>query len=134
MRRRCHHRGEPMKTASDVMSHTLFLISPSASVAEASAQMEQNHIHSLLVERADATDAYGILTDTDIVGKVLARGRAPSQLRVRDVMSKPIITIPPDCPLADIARLMAHNHINHLPVFDGKQLVGMVSSTDIFNV
>ncbi len=123
-----------MKTARDVMSYTLFLISPSASVAEASAKMEQHHIHSLLVERADATDAYGIITDTDLVGKVLARGKAPLQTLVRDVMSKPIITIPPDCLLAEIAQLMARNHINHLPVFDGKQLVGMVSSTDIFNV
>ena len=123
-----------MKTASDVMSRTLQLISPDASVAEASARMGQHHIHSLLVERADGVDSYGIITDTDIVHKVVAREKDPAQTKVRDVMSKPIVTIPPDCTLFEIAQLMAHNHINHLPVFDGQQLVGIVSSTDIYNV
>ncbi|MEP7199179.1 MAG: CBS domain-containing protein [Chloroflexota bacterium] len=123
-----------MKTASDVMTPTLFVIVPTASVADASAQMEQRQTHSLLVERADGTDAYAIITHTDIVRKVLALGKDPSRVTVRAVMTKPIITIPPDCTLFDIAQLMARHHINHLPVFDGKGLVGMVSSTDIFNV
>jgi CBS domain-containing protein len=123
-----------MKTASDVMSRTLFLITPAASVAEASAKMEQHQIHSLIVERMDGVDAYGIITDTDVVRKVLACEKDPAQTLVREVMSKPIITIPPNCTLFEIAQLMTRNHINHLPVFDGQQLVGMVSSTDIFNV
>lgn len=123
-----------MKTARDVMSRTLHLIAPEASVAQASQQMQQNHIHSLMVERCDGVDAYGIITDTDVVRKVLAQGKDPQQTRVSEVASKPIITIPPDCSLFDIAQLMARHHINHLPVFDGKQLVGMVSSSDIFNV
>jgi CBS domain-containing protein len=123
-----------MRTAADVMSRTLILISSSASVSDASIQMEQNQLHSVLVERADDLDAYGIITSTDVIHKVLAKGKDPARVAVRDVMSKPIITIPPECSLADIATLMACNHINHLPVFDGKRLVGMVSSTDIFNV
>ena len=123
-----------MKTASDVMSGTLLMIDASATVAEASAKMDQSHTHSLLVERTGAVDAYGIITSTDVVRKVLAHGKDPAQVRVREVMTKPIITIPPDCTLFDIAKLMDHNHVNHLPVYDGKRLVGMVSSTDIFNV
>ncbi|MBI5878682.1 MAG: CBS domain-containing protein [Chloroflexi bacterium] len=123
-----------MKTAKDVMTRNVYLIASTASAGEASARMQQHHIHSLLVERDGDLDAYGIVTDTDIVGKVMAQGRDPGATRVRDVMSKPIITVPPDCSLFDMAQLMARNHINHLPVFDGKQLVGIVSSTDIFNV
>jgi signal-transduction protein with cAMP-binding, CBS, and nucleotidyltransferase domain len=121
-----------MRTAGDVMSRTLFLIASSASVSDASLRMEQNHLHSLLVERADSLDAYGIVTSTDIIHKVLAKGKDPGRVAVREVMSKPIITIPPDCRLFDVAQLMARNHINHLPVFDGRQVIGMVSSTDIF--
>jgi CBS domain-containing protein len=123
-----------MRTAGDVMSRTLFLISSSANVADASIKMEQNQLHSLLVERADGLDSYGIITSTDVVHKVLAKGKDPARVAVRDVMSKPIITIPPDCSLVEMARLMESYHINHLPVFDGEQLIGMVSSTDIFNV
>jgi len=122
-----------MRTATDVMSHELFLIPSSASVSDASRKMEQNHLHSLLVERSDGLDCYGIVTSTDIIRKVLAHEKDPAQVAVRDVMSKPIITIPPDCSLFDIASLMACHHVNHLPVFDGKQLIGMVSSTDIFH-
>ncbi len=123
-----------MKTANHVMSRTLHTITPDASVAEASRKMEQNHIHSLIVDRSDGLDAYGIITDSDVIQKVLARDKNPAAVAVREVMSKPIITIPPDCSLFEIAQLMARHHINHLPVFDGKNLVGMVSSTDIFNV
>ena len=123
-----------MKTASDVMTPMLLMIAPAATVADAGAKMQENNTHSLLVERENATDAYGIITSTDVVRKVLALGHDPATVKVREVMSKPIITIPPDCALFDIAQLMAHNHINHLPVFDGARLVGIVSSTDIFNV
>jgi CBS domain-containing protein len=123
-----------MRTAAEVMSHALLLIPASASVSDASRKMEQNRMHSLVVERADGLDAFGIITSTDIIRKVLARGKDPTQVAVRDVMSKPIITIPPDCNLFDIARLMEYHHVNHLPVFDGKELIGMVSSTDIFHV
>jgi len=123
-----------MKTAKDVMTYSVRLIAPAATVQEASRAMQAQHIHSLMVERESEIDAYGIITDTDVIGKVVARGRDASKTTVRDVMSKPIITVPPDCSLFDMAQLMARNHINHLPVFDGKRLVGMVSSTDIFNV
>ena len=71
-----------MKTASDVMSGTLFIIDGSATVAEASAQMDRSHTHSLLVERTDGVDSYGIITSTDVVRKVLARGKDPAQVRV----------------------------------------------------
>ncbi len=123
-----------MKTAKDVMTRSVHLVPSSATVDDASTRMQAAHIHSLLVERDGDLDAYGIITDVDIVGKVLAVGRNAAATRVREVMSKPIITVPPDCSLFDMAQLMARNHINHLPVFDGKQLVGIVSSTDIFNV
>ena len=48
-----------MKTARDVMSHTVLTIAPFAGVADATRKMEQNHIHSLLVERVDSKDSYG---------------------------------------------------------------------------
>ncbi|TMC59354.1 MAG: CBS domain-containing protein [Chloroflexi bacterium] len=123
-----------MKTAQHVMTRALHTISPDASVADASRKMQQHKIHSLIVERCDGLDAYGIITDTDIVQKVLAPDFNPAAVYVREVMSKPIITIPPDCTLFEMAQLMTRHHINHLPVFDGTQLVGMVSSTDIFSV
>ena len=123
-----------MKTANHVMSRSLHLIAAGASVQEASRKMQQNNVHSLIVDRQDGVDAYGIITDTDIVRKVLALDKNPAAICVREVMSKPIITVPPACTLFEMAQLMAQHHINHLPVFDGEQLVGMVSSTDIFNV
>lgn len=123
-----------MKTAGDVMHPFVHAVSPATTVAAATAKMQDQHSHSLIVERDGATDAFGIITSTDVIRKVIAAGKNPASVRVRDVMSKPIITIPPDCTLFDVAQLMARNHINHLPVFDGQKLIGMVSSTDIFNV
>ena len=123
-----------MKVAKDVMTRDVLRVQRTDTVAQAAEMMKQRGIHSLLVDRASPLDAYAIITDTDVVAKVVAQGRAPKQVKVQEVMTSPIITIPPDCALQDAAQLMARNHINHLPVFDGRELVGMLSSTDIFNV
>ena len=57
-----------------------------------------------------------------------------AKLTVKKVMSSPVITISPDVPLEDAARIMADNKIGGLPVLDGDKLVGIITETDIFKI
>lgn len=123
-----------MKTAADVMTKHVVTVEPDATVAEAIAKMKQWNVSSLLVERKSSVDTWGFMSQTDLIEKVVAKEKDPEQLRVYDIMTKPVITVPPNCSLADCAALMARADIRRVLVFDGQDIVGIVSSSDIFNV
>ena len=123
-----------MKTASEVMTRHVVDVSPDATVAEAIEKMKQWNVSSLLVQRMSPGDTWGFVSQTDIVEKVIAEGREPGQVLVQEIMTKPVITVPPNCSLMDCAALMARADIRRVLVFDGQDIVGIVSSSDIFNV
>jgi CBS domain-containing protein len=123
-----------MRTAVDVMTKNVVDIEPDGTVAEAIEKMKQWNVTSLLVQRQDATDTWGFMTQTDVIEKVIARGLDPTVIRVHEIMTKPVITVPPNCSLQDCAALMARADIRRVLVFDGQEIVGIVSSSDIFQV
>jgi len=123
-----------MKTAADAMTRHVVDISPDATVAEAIEKMKQWNVSSLLVQRKDATDTWGFMSQTDVIEKVVAQGLNPQDVLVHEIMTKPVITVPPNCSLQDCAALMARADIRRVLVFDGQDIVGIVSSSDIFNV
>lgn len=122
-----------MKTASDVMTRHVVDISPDATVAEAIATMRQSSVSSLLVQRGSQGETWGFLTQTDVVEKVVAEGKDPAEIRIRDIMTKRVITVSPNCSLMDCAALMARADIRRVLVFDGRDIVGIVSGSDIFD-
>ena len=121
-----------MKTAQDVMTSEVATIAAHASVAEAIQRMRDRSVGSLLVERVSPADTWGIITQTDIVQKVVAQDKDPSGMEVAEVMSKPITIVRPDTSLRDCARLLARDHIRRVFVFDGHAIIGVVSASDIF--
>jgi CBS domain-containing protein len=123
-----------MKTASDVMTKHVVDIEPDATVAQAIDKMKQWNVSSLLVQRRSPTDTWGFMSQTDVIEKVIAQGKDPGETLVYEVMTKPVITVPPNCSLLDCAALMARADIRRVLVFDGQDIVGIVSSSDIFNV
>ncbi len=123
-----------MKTAADVMTKHVVSIEPDATVAEAIDKMKQWNVSSLLAQRPSATDTWGFMSQTDVIEKVVAQGLDPAQVHVYEIMTKPVITVPPNCSLSDCAALMARADIRRVLVFDGQDIVGIVSSSDIFNV
>jgi CBS domain-containing protein len=123
-----------MKTAADVMTKHVVDIEPDVSVAEAIEKMKQWNVSSLLVLRRGSTDTWGFMSQTDVIEKVVAPGLDPEKVQVHEIMTKPVITVPPNCSLQDCAALMARADIRRVLVFDGQDIVGIVSSSDIFNV
>jgi len=122
-----------VKTALEVMTKHIVEIDADATVAEAIATMKQWNVSSLLVRRKAPGDLWGFMTQTDVIEKVVAHGLDPQLLTVRDIMTRRIISVPPTASLEDCAALMARADIRRVLVFDGNEVMGIVSSSDIFN-
>ncbi|PSB07053.1 hypothetical protein C7B76_28605 [filamentous cyanobacterium CCP2] len=119
-----------MLRAADVMTKDIVTIRGSATVAEAVKLMKDKETHTLIVDRRYEQDAYGILTETDVVYKVAAYGKDPKRVRVCDIMTKPCIVVNPDLGVEYVARLFANTGIHQAPVIKG-ELLGVVSIRDI---
>jgi CBS domain-containing protein len=122
-----------MKTIADVMTKHVVDIEPVATVIQAIDKMKQWNVSSLLVKRESNMDTWGFMTETDVIEKVVARGLDPAEVYVHEIMSKPVITISPRSSLQECAALLARADIRRVLVYDGKDMVGIVSSSDIFN-
>ena len=120
--------------AGDVMTKYVFYIDGDKSVADAIRIMKGESLSSLVVNGKTPEDPWGIITRKDVVTKIVAPGKDPKDVKICEIMSKPLITIPPNFSLKDSAQLMHDKGIRRVAVFDGKSIVGLLSNTDIFNV
>lgn len=116
--------------ATDIMNTHVVSIRGSATIAEAVKLMAQKGVHCLMVDRRTDADAYGIITETDIVYQVIAYGKDPHTVRVFEIMTKPCITVNPELEVEYVARLFAMTGIRRAPVIQG-ELLGIISTTDI---
>ena len=115
----------------DWMIALLVFIDPDSTVLDALSLMRRRYIHSVLVDKTSDNPEYGILTSTDICDKIIAMERNPAEVRVRDIMTSPVITAKQDWTLKECSLLMSQHNIHHLPVSDEQgELVGMISATD----
>ncbi len=119
--------------AQEVMTKDVAYIDGTATVADAVRQMNDGKVSSLVVNRRDQADAWGIVTRKDVVSKVVSPGKDPAAVKVFEVMSKPLVMVSPGLILKYCARLMQAAGIRRAPVFDGKEIIGILSNTDIFN-
>lgn len=118
--------------AADVMTKNVVTIRGSATVSEAVKLMKDRGLHSLIVSRRYPEDAYGIVTQTDIVYKVAAYGADPKTVRVYEIMTKPCIVVNPDLRVEYVARLFAQTGISSAPVIK-EELLGIISINNILN-
>lgn len=119
-----------MMQAKDIMTADVITISGSATVAEAVEVMKEKGLRSLIVDRRNEEDPYGMVTESDIVYKVAAHGHNPKELRVFEIMTKPCIVVPPELGVEYVARLFANTKIRRAPVVQGR-LLGVISISDI---
>ncbi len=82
---------------------------------------------SLIVNRRDEADEYGMLLFSDIAKKVIGADKAPERVNVHEIMAKPVITVRPDMHIRYCARLFENFGIGHAPVEEDGKIVGIVS-------
>ena len=118
----------------EIMITDVVTIEPSKTANEAAEKISKTHqsgrgIGSLVV--IDKGKVVGILTEYDLVDKLLARGLNPGKTKVEELMSKPIISCTPETSIRDAAALMAKNKISHLIVIEDAKLAGIIATFDI---
>jgi CBS domain-containing protein len=121
-----------MLRALDIMTRNIAKIRGSATVAEAVRLMKQHQSRSLMVDRRSDEDAYGILTETDVMYKVVALGQDPAAVLVADIMTKPCVVVNPNATLEEVAHLFANHQLLRAPVIQGK-ILGMITVTDLLS-
>ena len=106
--------------AADIMTTKVFTIHNLATIAEAIALMQDKKVRSLIVEPSDDGEAYGIITETDIVYQVTARQKQPEEVMVYQIMTKPCIVVNPNLSLENVARLFAETGIQRGPRLESR--------------
>ena len=113
----------------DVMVKEVITIDENSTVKEAVEVMNKFGIGCLIAVRKGK--AMGIITERDLLKRVVAEAKDANKTKVKDVMSSPLIVVEPDMGLEEAVKLMFQMKIKKLPVVDGKRLIGLVTLTDI---
>lgn len=121
-----------MLRVKDLMTKSLVSVSAEDSVMEAARLMDEKGIPSVLVKRGD--EFSGIMTDRDIIGRVVSKGLDPRKVRVSEVMRSPLITISEDATVEEAARKMRDNHVRRLVVEKNQQRVALIAESDIVRI
>ncbi len=118
----------PLK-AQDVMTRDVITLDEAVSAKKAAEIMAQEGI-SAIITTAEGK-AVGILTERDILKRIVAEDKNSQDTKLKEIMSSPLITIGPDADLEEAAHLMFEKKIKNLPVIQGNRLIGLVSLQDI---
>ena len=118
------------KTAREVMTGDAQCVGENDSILDAAKMLAEHDIGSMPICGEDDR-LKGMLTDRDIVVKVLAQGKDPSQTTAGELGEGKPVTIGADDPIDEALRTMAEHKVRRLPVIDGQRLVGIVSQADI---
>ncbi len=116
---------------SDVMKTRFDTIDGLLSVAEAMKKMKHVETKTLIVNKRDENDEYGVVLISDIAREVLAKDRSPQRVNIYEIMTKPVITVDPGMDIRYCARLFDKFGLSRAPVVEKNKLVGIVSYTDM---
>lgn len=127
------HEVRPLRRlrADQVMSRRVVSIDGGATAAQACRRMRDERVSSLIVERRDPHDAYGVVTRTDVVRKVVIPGLDPDGTLVHQIMTKPLVTVTPGLAIKFCLNLMEMCRIRRVAVFDGEAVIGLLSHADV---
>ncbi len=113
----------------ELISGKLIYINSEDNVIKAAFLMRENNISSLLVKHKG--DFVGIVTEKDIINKVVAEELYPGDIKVNEIMSKNLVTISKNESIEDAAKLMRKKSIRRLVVYEDQRIVGIITETDI---
>ncbi len=117
------------RSVKDVMTPNPRTVTPETGVVEAAKLMASEDVGPLPV--VEGGELVGIVTDRDLVTRVIAEGRDPGSTLVGDVCSSKPVTVSPDDDVSHALTLLAQHQVRRLPVAEGDQIVGIVAQADI---
>ena len=120
---------EPPSIVKNVMTKSVITIDKDNSVFAAAKAMSKKGIGSIVV--TDEGKPIGIITERDILQRVVAKGLDASRTKMKDTMSKPLMTINGNMPIINAIRIMEKNKVRRLLVIEKGKLVGIVTQRDL---
>lgn len=115
---------------SDIMSRGVYTIDRREPVVAAARLLRRMNLGALPVTGAGGR-LVGMITDRDIAVRCVAAGADAGSLSVGEIMSRGVVTVPPDASVAEAAKLMGSGRVRRLPVVEDGRLVGVVSLADM---
>jgi CBS domain-containing protein len=116
----------------DLMSSPVITITKKDTVEQAAKIMSRKNFGSIVVTDTKKK-LIGIITERDIVKRIVAMNRLPSEVRVEEIMSHPVLTFAPDGDIKEAANLMKQHGIRRLVIVDKGKMVGIVTSRDLLD-
>ena len=123
----------PRMLVKDVMTSPAITVPENTTIDKTAQLMNSDKLGCIIVTSKDGK-ALGIITESDLVRRVLAKNLRPSKLTAKEVMSTPLITVDPDEMLTETARRMSKLNVRRFGVIYKGNLVGIISSRDILAI
>lgn len=119
-------------TVSEVMTTEIIKLDATATVHDATELMREHHTSSIVVNRRNDTDEFGLVVVSDIASKVLAKNLAPKRVNIYEIMSKPVLTLPMEMNIVYAAKMLSRFELSRALVVDhDRNLLGIVTLRDI---
>jgi len=116
----------------DAMTKNPVVVYPSTTLLDCSKIMDKEHVGALIIKENNVL--LGLITEQDIVRKVVAKGINPLKEQVKDYIEKEVITISPEQDIFEALIKMRDFNIRHLPVMDDKNMIGLLTLKDILKI
>jgi len=121
-----------MIKVKDLMQRKVHTVDVNASAYSIAKLMAKTRIGCAIVLKKGKP--VGIVTDSDIIERVVAKNKQAKKIKAKDIMSSPLITVSPEDSIVDASRKLRKNVIKRLPVVKNGKLVGIITNTDISSV
>ena len=115
----------------DVMKTSFDMVDRLDTIADALDKMSHVETKTLIVDKRDEHDEYGMVMISDIARQVLAKDRPLDRTNIYEIMSKPVIRVDPEMDIRYCARLLSRFHLSRAPVVSKGEILGIVSMTDM---
>lgn len=121
----------PPATVAEIMTPMPVAVAGASPVDAAIALMRERGVSSVLV-RPDARGAWGIMTQRDVLARIVHANRSPARVTVDEIATRPLVTVADDTSIPDCANRMLEANIRRVAVVRDGEPIGIVSDTDIF--
>jgi len=113
----------------DAMTTSPITVTSDMNICQAATKMIETGVGGAVV--VEGVEPRGIITEKDIVQKVVMENKNPSEIKVRDIMSKMLITLKPESDIYEALMMMGENDVRRLPVIHENKLVGLLTFKDV---
>ena len=104
-------------------------VPPETIVRDAAKKMTENKVGALLIMSGDKLE--GIVTERDILNKIVSKGRNPDEVKVHKIMTKDVVVITSNRTVRDAMQIVTEKRLRHLPIIKDGKLIGMISGGDL---